>query len=230
MSQHRHEPPGEPMPELPSERVAGPVAHRHDRRDAHHGGHGHGRRGRAADAALIALCRTLTPGRALDLGAGYGRNSLWLARHGWRVVALDRAPEPLARLAEDAAAAGASVTTEVADIDAYLGDGSLSEPPSFDLVVMANLHPAPPVLRRWLQLAARAVPPGGHLFVAGHHLASLGVAGPPDPDRLYTEERLEGAFPGLRMLHMERHPHPHGPAAAVDLVAWAVRPATPGEP
>jgi 2-polyprenyl-3-methyl-5-hydroxy-6-metoxy-1,4-benzoquinol methylase len=31
----------------------------------------------------------LTPGRALDLGSGEGRNALWLAERGWRVTGVD---------------------------------------------------------------------------------------------------------------------------------------------
>ena len=31
----------------------------------------------------------MTPGVALDLGAGDGRNAVWLAGHGWRVSAVD---------------------------------------------------------------------------------------------------------------------------------------------
>jgi len=33
--------------------------------------------------------RDLPPGRALDLGAGEGRNAVWLAERGWRVTAVD---------------------------------------------------------------------------------------------------------------------------------------------
>ena len=37
----------------------------------------------------------LPPGRALDLAAGEGRNTVWLAERGWRVTAaILRAPGP----------------------------------------------------------------------------------------------------------------------------------------
>jgi SAM-dependent methyltransferase len=45
-----------------------------------------------ADRRLVELVegpQPLPPGRALDLGCGGGRNTLYLARHGWDVVGID---------------------------------------------------------------------------------------------------------------------------------------------
>jgi SAM-dependent methyltransferase len=41
---------------------------------------------------LVETARNLTPGRALDVACGSGRNSVWLAEHGWKVTAVDRSP------------------------------------------------------------------------------------------------------------------------------------------
>lgn len=41
---------------------------------------------------LEEIVKNLTPGRALDLACGDGRNSVWLAEHGWLVTAVDKAP------------------------------------------------------------------------------------------------------------------------------------------
>jgi hypothetical protein len=38
---------------------------------------------------VAAELADLPPGRALDLAAGEGRNSVWLAERGWRVTAVD---------------------------------------------------------------------------------------------------------------------------------------------
>lgn len=43
---------------------------------------------------------THSPGLALDMGCGAGRDSLALLRAGWNVVALDRDPEALLMLQE----------------------------------------------------------------------------------------------------------------------------------
>ena len=41
------------------------------------------------NVTVAEVVRPMTPGRALDLGAGEGRHALWLARHGWQVTAVD---------------------------------------------------------------------------------------------------------------------------------------------
>lgn len=55
---------------------------------------------------VIALAAELPPGRALDLGCGYGRASIYLARHGWTCDGVDFIPEAVAGARERAAAAG----------------------------------------------------------------------------------------------------------------------------
>ncbi len=177
------------------------------------------------DESLVELASGLAPGTALDLGAGEGRNSLWLARQGWRVTAVDLSPVALGRLR--AAAGHLPVATVVADMSDYLAGGQ-----SFDLVVLAFIHPAPADRAALLAAAAAAVAPGGHLFLVGHHLGSLGRAGPPDPARLYTTERLRDALPGLRVARLterRRRPDP-GSAPLLDVLAWAERPAAAREP
>jgi SAM-dependent methyltransferase len=174
------------------------------------------------DPAMVELVTPLTPGRAVDLGAGEGRNSLWLARRGWRVTAVDGSAVALDRVRAAAAAEGLSVAAVQADIADYLGRGE-----SFDLVVIANIHPAADGRAALLKAAAGAVRRGGHLFLVGHHVDSLGRVGPLDPARLYTPEALDGALPGLRTLLLERRERAHGGGAGeplVDVLLWAAAP------
>ena len=176
------------------------------------------------DPALVALAGSVPVGRALDLGAGEGRNSLWLARNGWDVTAVDVSAVALGRLAEAASAQGSHVRTVVGDMQELLTSGE-----RYDLVVVCFIHPAPDRRASLLAGMAGAVAPGGDLFVAGHHLVSLGMAGPPDPDRLYTEDRVRDAFPSLRTLRLERRQRTTADGQViVDLLVWAVQP--PGMP
>lgn len=172
------------------------------------------------DPALIELVGSVVPGKALDLGCGPGRNAVWLATQNWDVTGVDASGVGLAQARERAADAGVSLTLVKADLLAY-------RPPTaqFDLVVIANIHLAPPERERLFADAAAALALGGHLFVVGHHLDSLGRAGPPDPVRLYTEERLRDLFPTLRVDRLERHersPEP-GEQPLVDVIVWATR-------
>lgn len=45
---------------------------------------------------LIETVKQLIPGKALDLGMGFGRNSIYLAMNGWDVTGVDIADEALA--------------------------------------------------------------------------------------------------------------------------------------
>jgi SAM-dependent methyltransferase len=47
------------------------------------------------DSILTAALVTLPPGKALDIAAGSGRHSLWLAQLGWDVTAVDIQPAEL---------------------------------------------------------------------------------------------------------------------------------------
>ena len=53
-----------------------------------------------------ALVSDLPVGRALDLGCGYGRTSIYLAQHGWHVDGIDFVPQAVAEATQRAMAAG----------------------------------------------------------------------------------------------------------------------------
>lgn len=49
---------------------------------------------------LVDALEKVPPGRALDIACGLGRHSLWLARRGWRVTALDGSEVAISRVRE----------------------------------------------------------------------------------------------------------------------------------
>ncbi len=154
---------------------------------------------RDPDPALVTLVTPLAPGRALDLGCGTCRNAIWLAHHGWRVTGVDASRVGLDQGDQRASDEGVTLTTVHHDVLTFEPAAA-----SFDLVVVANLHFKGPEQTTLFALATRALAPGGHLFVVGHHLDDLGHSGPPDPERLYTEERLRTAVPDLLVERLER--------------------------
>lgn len=177
------------------------------------------------DETLVELVSSRPAGRAADLGAGEGRNSLFLARKGWRVVAVDASAVALDRLDHAALAEGVEVDTVTADVFEFL-ERSETSGETFDLVVVAFMQLPPAERAALLRASAGLVAPGGALFVVAHHLASLGLSGPPDPDRLYTEDDLRAAASGLRTGRLEQRRGPSDVTEpGVDVFLWAERPA-----
>jgi tellurite methyltransferase len=74
---------------------------------------------------VAAAVPFLVPGRALDLGCGDGRNTLFLAHKGLHVTAVDIIPEAIANLKGYAARAKlqAQIDAVVADIEGYEIEG-----------------------------------------------------------------------------------------------------------
>ena len=114
---------------------------------------------------LVDLVADLPPGRALDLGAGEGGDSIWLAERGWTVTAVDISATALARAKAAAHSRGLTerVTWQVADLAAWVPEDH------FDLVSAFFLHspvefPRAEVLRR----IAGTVVSGGHFLLVGH--------------------------------------------------------------
>lgn len=153
------------------------------------------------DPDLEQLAGAMAPGRAIDLGCGTGRNALWLAAQGWDVTGVDGSEVGLAHARRAAAELGLDVDWVLADLSSFDYPAATA-----DLVVLANIHTDPAELPVVYGAAAASVAPGGRFFVVGHHADVLGrgMGGPPDPDRLFTVERLQAAVPGVVWERLER--------------------------
>jgi len=68
---------------------------------------------------LAEVVQGRKPGRALDVGMGQGRNSLFLARLGWEVTGVDIADKAVKLAQEEAARLGLKVHCVCADIAAF---------------------------------------------------------------------------------------------------------------
>jgi SAM-dependent methyltransferase len=176
------------------------------------------------DPLLVEQASPLPAGRALDVGSGPGRNSLWLAGRGWSVTAVDASAVALDQAEARAQEAGLSLTTLLADVRSWT-------PPvaSYELVVLANLHFPAAELASLMQRLSDALVPGGHLFVVGHDLANLGKHGPSDPELLLTIDRVIAALPPeVEVERVDRVDRPRDDVATdargdVAVVAWARR-------
>ena len=183
--------------------------------------------GREANRFVIAELADLSPGHALDLACGEGRNAIWLAARGWRVTAVDFSAVAVGRGRELAASTGVAVDWVVADVVAYS-----PEPEAFDLVLIAYLHLPAAELARALGHAVSALAVGGELLLVGHDRTNLtdGVGGPQVPEILHTPEEVVAGLGDLVVRRAARVRRPvqleTGATDAIDTLVRAWRPAT----
>lgn len=131
------------------------------------------RRGRTwsgePNGVLVDEAGGLTPGRALDVGAGEGGDAIWLAQQGWRVTASDvsrRALEHVVALAEERGVEVEALHADASDMDPFETD-------AFDLVA-AHYVPIPRSPdNRGVRNLLNAVSPGGTLLVVSHDLLPM---------------------------------------------------------
>ena len=177
-----------------------------------------------ANQFVEAHLADLEPGTAIDLGAGEGRNAVWLAARGWTVTAVDFSQVGLdkaQRLAEDH---GVTIATACADATTWQPDGSV------DLVVLSYLQLPSAQQRVVMEHAATWLAPGGTLFVIAHDRSNVeqGHGGPPSPDVCYTVEESVAALDTLDITTaevIERHVDtPDGMKTALDTLVIARRP------
>ncbi len=140
----------------------------------------------------------LVPGRALDLGAGEGRNAVWLATRGWDATAVDFSAAGMAKAVRLAADHGVTVTTVVADVLAHEVGAR-----AWDLALLSYLQLPTAERLAVVASAAAGVAPGGTLLIVAHDRSNLerGHGGPQDADVLYdvdeTVAAIAAADPGL---------------------------------
>jgi SAM-dependent methyltransferase len=150
--------------------------------------------GTEPNAFLADVAPRLPPGIALSLGEGEGRNAVFLATGGWRVIAVDRSRVGLAKARVLAAERRVDVSACVVDLAAFpLPAGH------FDVIVAIFCH-LPPIIRRGVHAAAvRALRPGGAFVLEAYTPAQLafGTGGPPTRELLMTVADLRGELAGL---------------------------------
>jgi SAM-dependent methyltransferase len=155
---------------------------------------------------------------------GEGRNSVFLAETGHRVVATDIAEHAIAKARKLAAARGVSVEFRHLDLEGWQWPEA-----EFDAVVAVFIQFAPPAFRDEIFAGLkRAVRPGGLVLLHGYTPKQLEyrTGGPPVLEQLYTEELLRAAFADWELLRIEAYEREldegeghKGRSAVIDLVA-----------
>lgn len=170
------------------------------------------------------LTRFRPHARVLCVADGEGRNSVYLARHGLDVHAVDISPVAVAKAQRLAEAAGVRVAFEVADLAHWVWPEA-----AYDAVVAIFIQFAGPELRAHLFTHMKAsLKPGGILLLHGYRPEQIafGTGGPAHAENMYDETMLGAAFSDFHIDLLngytadlaEGHGH-HGRSALIDLIA-----------
>lgn len=146
-------------------------------------------------------------GKVLCLAEGEGRNAVFLASHGYDVVAVDSSPVGLQKALELARIRSVHIRTIVADLA-----GFSIEPESYDAVISIYCHLPPDVRKQVHKRIRSGLKPGGILLLEGYTPDQLqhATGGPPSSELMMNLQMLTTEFSGLEILHateLERDIH-----------------------
>jgi tellurite methyltransferase len=144
---------------------------------------------------LTSHLHLLTGGTALDLACGRGQNSIWLAQHNYRVLAVDVSGVALAFGEAEAARQGVGERIQWLQIDTETDSWSIP-PAAFDLIAVFRF-----LDRRLFTAIQAGLRPGGLLFYETRHTGFLQRMPTATSDFLLQPGELQTAFAGLTILY-----------------------------
>jgi SAM-dependent methyltransferase len=173
----------------------------------------------------------LTPGTAIDIAAGEGRNAIWLVRQGWTVVAVDYSPVAVDRMRARAAELLGADADRLTPLVADATTSAPGDPGAYDLALFSYLQLPRAELTAALRAGVEAVRPGGRVVVIGHAGRNLteGWGGPQSRDVLYDPDEVVDAVEGLPVdvehsgVRIRPVDTDEGPRQALDTVVVLVR-------
>lgn len=151
--------------------------------------------GEAPNAFLAEQSHRLGSGHALALADGEGRNSVWLAQHGFTVDAFDFSEPAVAKARALADKHKAQVNCQRSDWQSFDW-----KPAHYDLVAGIFFQFATPDERAQIfEKIKQSLKPGGVLVIQGYGLDQLRhkTGGPAKIEHLYDEALLRHAFDGF---------------------------------
>jgi SAM-dependent methyltransferase len=144
------------------------------------------------NAFLVQVTQGRTPGKALDVGMGQGRNAIYLAQQGWAVTGFDPADKAVAAAQAEAKRLGVPLTAlTVADEQFQFGREQ------WDLIVLSYVG-----LRHLTGRLYESLKPGGLVVVEGFHRDATKGASIGGGVVFDTNELLK-LFDRFRILHYE---------------------------
>jgi SAM-dependent methyltransferase len=160
---------------------------------------------------IVAVADRLPRGRVLDVATGEGRNALFFAARGDRVVGIDRSHEALMAARRAAATCGLRLDLVCADLEEYPLPRAC-----FDVVVNCRY-----LQRSLVPAMVQTVRPGGVVVFETFLIDQLEFGHPRNPAFLLQHNELLRLFADLRVLYYEEGQFESGgrPAHLARLVA-----------
>ena len=136
----------------------------------------------------------LLHGPVLSLSEGEGRNAVFIASRGLRVVGVDCSEVGLEKAKSLATSRGVVIETEVADLADYQ-----PKERHFGSVVSISAHLPSSVREKLYPLIEKSLKPNGVVLLEAYSETQLkrGTGGPKDIDMLMSVEKLRKEFPNL---------------------------------
>jgi len=153
--------------------------------------------GTAPNEFLVSVADQIPRGRVLSLAEGEGRNAVYLAELGCKVLGVDASAVGMSKAQRLADERGVTIETRVAD----LADFHI-EPDSWDAIVSIFCHLPRPVRRTVHQAVRRALRPGGAYVCEAYTPRQLAfrTGGPSVPELLVTLDDLRTELAGLEFV------------------------------
>ena len=136
----------------------------------------------------------LLHGPVLSLSEGEGRNAVFIASRGLRVVGVDCSEVGLEKAKSLATSRGVVIETEVADLADYQ-----PKERHFGSVVSISAHLPGSIREKLYPLIEKSLKPNGVVLLEAYSETQLkrGTGGPKDIDMLMSVEKLRKEFPNL---------------------------------
>ena len=166
----------------------------------------------------------ISQGKSLLIADGEGRNSVYLAKQGFDITAMDSSKIGMDKAKKLAKDTGVDIQFQLADIYDY--DWSDK---AYDNVMAIFIQFAPP--QSWTAIfngMKQAVREGGIIFIHGYTRQQIvyGTGGPSNVDHLYEPEMLAEAFADFDIITNEAYeadvddgPGHNGQSALLDFIA-----------
>jgi SAM-dependent methyltransferase len=156
--------------------------------------------GKTPNEFLASVAGQIPKGRVLSLGEGEGRNAVFLAELGYKVLAVDSSSVGLGKAQRLADERGVTIESRVADLA-----GFAIEPDGWDAIVSIFCHLPSGIRRSVHHKVVAGLRPGGVFILEAYTPAQLRLktGGPPTADMTMTLDALRIELEGLHFTHAQ---------------------------